>query len=245
MPVQTKPFTTKQNGSLLSFLQSTNDFLETIPYTITKFFDRIFESGETATQKGVDMVCEWCSWRVNTWVEARRQSVIKALHSQYGGATSMLEPMTSLKQDLSNPMKVLGAVVGVVKKIISILTGPIKAVIEFITQLFNELGRLAANLANILNVLPPSPPDPNINFDKFQLRIKSIGISDITTNPSNMMSPEEMFNEEPIVPFSEEYFAALGKEAQISYKRKLPFYSLPATYTGNPVNLSDLNMNKE
>ena len=242
MPVPTKPFTTPQNTGLLSFLQSTNDFLETVPYTITKFFDRIYESGERVTQKGVDMVCEWCSWRVNTWVEASRQGVIKALHSQYSDATGMLEPMTSLQQGFSNPMKKIGAVAAFVKKIISILVGPLKAVIEFITQLFNELARLARNLANIMSVLPPPPPSPEINYDKFKLSIKSIGASDITTDPSNMPSPEELFKNEPIVPFSNEYFAVLGDDAQTSYKQQLPFYSLPSTYQGPLVNMSDLKI---
>lgn len=231
MPVQTKPFVKKQQAGLLSFLSSTNDFLETVPYTIDRFFDRIFESGERITQKGVDMVCEWSAWRINTWVEGARQGVIKALHGQNSNAKSMLEPMEDLKQCMSNPMKAVGAVASVVKKIISILIGPIKIVYEFLSQLIKELARLAKNLANIMYALPPTPPSPDINFDKFHLQVKSIGMADITSDPSHMVDPEVMF-EEPIVPFSDEYYKALGDERRTVYRKQLPFYSLPSTYQG-------------
>ena len=238
MAVKTKPFKTHQDsGGILSFLVDINLFLEKIPYTIEKFFDRAVNKSQDISQKGVDMICEWCAWRVNTWVESCRQQVIKALHKQYGFATSMVDPMEDLKEAFSNPMKTLGAVVSVVKKIISILIGPLKIVYDFLKQLVSELLRLAKNLANIAAVLPPStPPDHDLSYDKFKLNVKSIGMADIKTDPGNLPSPEEMF-EEPIVPFSKEYFDALKDEAKKPYKEELPFYTLPVTYTGPLVNL--------
>lgn len=235
MAVKTKPFKTHQDsGGILSFLVDINLFLEKIPYTIAKFFDRINKSHDIP-QKGVDMICEWCAWRVNTWVEACRQQVIKALYKQYGAATSMLDPMEALYQAFTNPIKALGGVISVVKKILSVLTGPLKIVYDFIKQLISELLRLANNLANIAASLPPpTPPDHDISYDKFKLKIKSIGMADIRTNPANLPSPEETFKE-PIVPFSKEYFDVLKDETKKIYKKELPFYTLPTTYTGRPI----------
>lgn len=238
MAVKTKPFKTHQDsGGILSFLVDINLFLEKIPYTITKFFDRTVNKSQDISQKGVDMICEWCAWRVNTWVESCRQQVIKALYKQYGAATSMLEPMEALHDAFTNPIKALGTVISIVKKILSVLTGPLKIVYNFLKQLVTELLRLAKNLANIAAVLPPpTPPDYDISYDKFKLNIKSIGMADIKSNPANLPSPEETFKE-PIVPFSKEYFDVLKNEAKKPYREELPFYTLPVTYTGSMINL--------
>ena len=242
MTVEKKPFKsaadTDGKGKILTFLSNANAFLEQVPTTMINFLNRAFASGESVPQKGVDMVCEWCSWRVNTWVEGIRQKIIKTLHKQYEESTGMIGILKDIQEMVSNPMSILGAVASAVKKILGILLGPFKIMYEFLEELVKELLRLAKNLAYIVSVLPPEPPDPDINFNKFQLSIKSIGMADITTDPENMPAPEEVFKE-PIVPFSKEYFIALGDTVRTSYKEELPFYSLPEGYKGSTINLSD------
>lgn len=237
MAVEKKLFQKKEGAGILSYLVEINNFLEKAPFTIVKFFHNAFQTGQKVPQKGVDMICEWCAWRINTWIEWMRQKAIRALYNQYGNVLSMLPPVEAFKEIMSNPLNILGAVASAVKKVINLLIGPFKPLYEFIAELAKQLFRLARNLAAIMSILPPDPPDPDISFDKFKLKINSIGMQDITTDPSNLPNPEEVFKE-PTVPFSKEYFAILGGDAVTQYREELPFYSLPSNYKGSLTTIS-------
>ena len=210
---------------ILGYLKDFNKFLESVPKMVTTFFNRIFKVETDIPQKAVDMICEWAAWRVNIMVERKRQEYIKTLHEQNSWVDTILTPVRVVKKIYEDPIGALGAAVNAIKQIANIFIGPFVYLIQFLQELITELGRLAKNLSNLLTSLPPSPPSKNLNFDKFQLKIGTMGISTILDDPERLPSPEEMFPE-PIVPFSPAYFKALGSEAKTIFREEKPFYKL-------------------
>ena len=210
---------------ILQYLRDFNKFLEGVPTTIANFFDRVFKAEAGLTQKAVDMICEWAAWKVNIMVEAKRQEFVKALHEQNSWVDKILTPIRVVKKISEDPLGALEDVATAIKEIANIFIGPFVFLVNFLQELIKELARLANNLANLLTSLPPPPPSSNISFDKFQLKIGQMGMSTILDDPTSLPPPEEMFPE-PIVPFSVEYFKALGNEAKTIYREEKPFYEL-------------------
>ena len=150
----------------------------------------------------------------------------------------MMKLSCNAVSSFEDPLSALAAVVNAVKKILNIFIGPIAYLYIFIEQLIQELGKIAYNLSYIMTSLPPAPPRADLNFDKFQLKIGTMTMNTILEDPETMPPPEKIFPE-PIVPFSKEYFQALGTEAKTIYRKESPFYKLKED-TEMP-NLDDLN----
>jgi hypothetical protein len=200
------------------FLKQTNDWLEKYPLKIVDSFQNFFKASEDITQAETDIICEWLAWKVNITVERMRQQVVKALYNMYmsttgGRVAKVVNAITSFVKD---PLGALGAFG-------SALFGPVAVVLSWVTMLGKEVPRLARNLANIAQSLPPEPPSPRINFNKFKLKIGSVSMSTILTDPSAMPDPEKMFPE-PTRPWSKDTFDIEMRAAVGSAKKKY-FYS--------------------
>ena len=89
----------------------------------------------------------------------------------------------------------------------------------------SEILRLAANLAQIMAVLPPTPPNPHINYDKFKLKVNSISMAEITSDPSSLPPPEVMFPEPP-KPFTKETFTEGFESSSANLKSQQKKYTL-------------------
>ena len=181
----------------LDFLIKFNDFLEQVPTVTLKFFDRTFKAGQTTSQEYVDIVCRYVAWKVNIMIERARQKVLKSLNDQYGWIMKVTSAINTGKNVISDP-------IGTVGSFFSLITGPFKTVISFVTTLATELPRLAANLSKIASALPPEPPDPSINFNEFKIQLGSVSMGTLLSADS-LPPPEVMFPEPPS-PWSKEAF---------------------------------------
>lgn len=184
------------------FLKLTNDWLEKYPVRIVASFGQYFRSGNEYTQDKVDIICRWLAWRVNIAIERRRQEVIKALYEMYMTTATgkVMQVAMAVQNFAKDPIKSVGDFAGAI-------FGPVVTVIKWVTMLAKELPRLAKNLAKIAQSLPPEPPSPYINYNAFKLKIKTVDMSTITSDPANLPAPEVMFPE-PTRPWSKEAFAA-------------------------------------
>ena len=99
--------------------------------------------------------------------------------------------------------------IGAVGDFASGIFKPIKIVFDWVAALIKEVPRFASNLANVVSTLPPSPPSPNINFDKFKLKVNSIGMKEIIKGPAGLKNPEDMFPK-PIDPYQQDNFILFG-----------------------------------
>lgn len=187
----------------LSFLKSTNDWLEKVPETTINSLNNIVGSGEKIAQSKVDEVCEWLSYKVNVAVERKRQSIIKTLHEQYENNQKgpLMKAAKAISSFVSDPLGAIGSFA-------SSIFAPVKIALDWLKVLIKEIPRLASNLANIVSSLPPPPPSPHINFDKLRIKVNSIGLKEITKGTVGMKTPEQMFPEPPD-PFNYDVFAGL------------------------------------
>lgn len=202
------------------FLKYTNDWLEEYPVNIVHSFGSYFKAGEEYSQDKVDIICRWLAWRVNIMIERRRQDLIKALYGMYqttvGG--KVIQAAYAVRDFVKDPLGAIGSVAGV-------LFAPFNSIIQWAVMLAKELPRLARNLANIAQALPPEPPNPHINFNEFKLRVKSVDMATITSNPNNLPSPESMFPE-PTRPWSREAFATeMNAVDNWKASKGIPFYT--------------------
>ena len=202
-----------------AFLKTTNDWLESVPERATKALDNAVGNGEKIAQSKVDSICVWLSWKINIQIERVRQSVIRTLHGMYKStmAGKVMKMAKSIQSLVSDPLGALGSFA-------STLFSPVSSVFNWVKTLVKEVPRLAENLANIASSLPPTPPSPNINYYKFKIKVKSISLSAITSDPSKLPSPESMFPEPPN-PFTkntfQETFSSMNsklKSNQVIYK---------------------------
>lgn len=223
----------------LSFLKTTNDWLEDVPIRITAAYNNFIGNGEDLAQSKVDIFCAWLAWKVNIAVERKRQAVLQILYDQYKStAGGKVASVARAIQDFCNdPIGAIGALAGAI-------FGPVFAVFKWIVELGKEILRLASNLARIMAVLPPSPPNPRINYDKFKLKVKSISMAEVTSNPYNLPPPEVMFPE-PQKPFTKESFTEGFEKATASLKSSKKKYVLSEedkkTLAGfNTLSLSDV-----
>ena len=207
-------------GKAFDFLKTTNDWLEKVPMTVVTAFDNFMGTGEKLLQSKVDAICTWLAWKVNIAIERKRQAIIKTLYEQYkttaGGR--VMKTAVAIKEFASDPV---AGVVSFAKAVFA----PIVAVFEWIKMLAVELPRLAENLAKIVQALPPEPPSPHINYDKFKLKVGTINMSIITSDPSNMPAPEVLFPEPP-KPFSKDSFTEAFETATASLKSSKLKYTL-------------------
>jgi hypothetical protein len=204
----------------LEFLKTTNYWLENVPLRIIAAFENFIGDGERAIQSRVDIICAWLAWKVNIAIERKRQAVLRILYGQYE------------KTAAGQVMKVAGAVqsfcsdpIGAVGDFANALFAPIVAVFKWITDLISEILKLAANLAKIMSVLPPTPPSPRINYDKFKLKVGSISLAEVMSDPSSLPAPEVMFPE-PEKPFSKEAFTKGFETASANLKSMKVVYKL-------------------
>ena len=204
----------------LKFLTTTNDWLEEVPLNTINAFNNMIGTGEKVAQSKVDMICAWLAWKVNIAIERKRQALLKTLHDQYMSNQKgpVMRAATAISSFVSDPLGAIGDFAG------SIFS-PVTKVFEWIKVLLKEIPRLAANLARIVSALPPDPPNPNINYDKFKLKVGSIGLNAIIKGTAGMKSPEEMFPEPP-KPFSKESFDSNFTSTSIFLKTSLIKYKL-------------------
>ena len=182
------------------FLTEINNWLETVPLRTTNAFENMVGNGEDVVQAKVDQSCRWLSWKINVEIETVRQKVIKSLYQMYQNTVvgKVMQMVNVIKSFVKNPLYNLF-------KFALEIFAPYAVVIQWYKTLLTEVPRLARNLANIASALPPSPPTPDINFNAFKISVKTISISDVTSNPDNLPLPETMFPE-PEKPFTKETF---------------------------------------
>lgn len=202
------------------FLVPTNQWLEQVPMRVTSAFDNFIGTGENIAQAKVDQICEWLAWKANVQIETMRQSVLKALYKMYSNTVGgkVMKLATATQSFVSDPLGAVGAFA-------SAILGPVKPVLSWFTLLLVEIPKLAENLANIMAALPPTPPNPSINYDKFKLKVGSISLSAIMTDPSTLPPPEVMFPE-PEPPFSAASFTKAFETASAKLKSKSKKYEL-------------------
>ena len=200
------------------FLKAINDWLEDVPLRITNAFDNML-NGEVAQEK-VDVACTWLSWKVNVAVETVRQKLIKALWQMYKSTVigKIMDVILSIRRLLLNPFYYI---VGFARNIFA----PYAQIINWFKVLSQELPRLAQNLSKISSSLPPSPPNSNINFNAFKINVKTISVSDVTSSPDNLPSPESMFPE-PEKPFTKETFDNIFTNVSAKLKTNKLIYKL-------------------
>lgn len=207
-------------GGPFDFLATTNDWLEDVPTRIIAAYDNFIGNGENLTQSKVDIICAWLAWKVNIAVERKRQAVLRILHDQYqttaGG--KVMKMASAIQSFVSDPIGAIGSFA-------SALFGPVVVVFKWVSQLVTEVLRLAANLAKIMAVLPPAPPNPHINYDKFKLRVGSMSMAEIMSDPNNLPDPEVLFPE-PQKPFTKEAFTKGFEEATAKLKSNQVKYTL-------------------
>lgn len=211
------------------FLKITNDWLEKYPARIIASFGQYFRAGNDYSQDKVDIICRWLAWRVNVAVERKRQLIIKALYEMYmsTAAGKVLQVCQAVQNFVKDPLGALGSFA-------SAIFGPVATVIKWVVMLAKELPRLAKNLARIAQSLPPEPPNPHINFNEFKLKIKTVDMSTITSDPANLPAPEVMFPE-PTRPWSKEAFAA-EMNALNTWKNKRKKYELKDSMISKEIN---------
>lgn len=199
-------------GTPFDFLIPTNKWLEKVPINVINAFNNFIGTGEHVAQEKVDQICVWLSWKVNIMIERKRQELLKKLHGMYQNTVGgkVMKMATAIKDFMSDPL-------GAVGSFASALGGPVPKVIQWGVILIKEIPKLAANLAKIVSALPPQPPNPNINYDKFKLKINSISMGAITSDPSSLPAPEVMFPE-PEKPFSKEGFKTAFENASAGLK---------------------------
>ena len=201
------PVKYESSKKLLSFLTTINNTLERIPLRVINAFNNIVGSGENVTQSKIDGICAWLSYKVNVQVEKIRQKAITKLHEQYMSNTNspMFRAARAIADFTTDPLGALGSFAGSI-------FAPVKIVFEWVKVLMKEIPRLASNLANIVSSLPPDPPNPNINYDKFRLKVNSIGMKEIIKGPAGFKDPEDMFPK-PADPFKRDPFILFGDDS--------------------------------
>ena len=163
-------------------------------------------TGENVTQEKVDSICELLAYKTNVAIERQRQRLIRILYAQYTSNTRgpVWQAAFAIQAFFADP-------VGAVGKFASSIWKPVKVVFDWVKALVKEVPRLAENLARIASTLPPTPPNPNINFDKFKLKVNSIGMKEITKGPAGFKDPEDMFPK-PSDPYKQDDFILFGDD---------------------------------
>lgn len=204
----------------LDFLKATNEWLEKVPINYINAFENMIGDAQNMAQAKVDQICEWLAWKVNVAIERKRQEVLRILYGQYQSTMMGRVMMVAgvIQNFLSNPLGAIGGFAGAI-------AAPIAAVIEWVQVLMVEIPKLAANLAKIASALPPTPPNPSINYDKFKVKIASISLGTITTDPSSLPPPEVMFPEPP-KPFSKQSFDKAFDNSETKLKSNSIRYKL-------------------
>ena len=192
------------SGKPLSWLRTINNWLEILPSVVTASLNNMIGTGENMAQSKIDMICAWLAYKINVGIERKRQEVIKALYAQYisNAKGPVWRVIIAIQSFVADP-------IGSVGSFASAIFGPVKTVIEWVIVLVKELPRLAQNLANVASTLPPTPPTPNINFDKFQIKVNSISMGEILKGPAGFKNPEDMFPK-PIDPYEQDSFILFG-----------------------------------
>ena len=192
---------------VLDWLKNANATLEQLPNGILSYFDAIAQLGEKASQTFVDGICEYAAWMVNITVERIRQRILEGLYEQNTVVRVITDTINIGKKVIQDPL-------GTIASFFSTITSPFTEAIKFAVELIQELAKLAGNLAKIASALPPAPPNPQINYDKFQLKLGDISMGALGSADS-LPEPEVIFPR-PENPFGKNAFKkafAEGKKA--------------------------------
>lgn len=218
--VNTKSSKGSSNSNPFEFLECTNDWLESVPERAINALNNSVGNGEKIAQAKVDAICLWVSWKINIQIERVRQATLRALYGMYKNtaAGKVIQVINVIKEFVSDPIKTIGSFA-------SAIFAPFAPIVKWLPTLQRELPRLAKNLANIASSLPPTPPSPHINYDKFKIKVKTISISTITSDPNKLPSPEAMFPEPP-KPISSEIFESIFNNSSAKLKSNKVMYKL-------------------
>lgn len=218
--VKNKNSNTSSDKQPFDFLTSLNDWLESVPLRTINAFENMIGDGEKAVQSKVDRICAWLAWKVNIAIEGMRQRLLKALYNTYKNTVvgKVMQIMNVIQNFVKNPLEAIGSFA-------SAIFAPYGAVISWYQTLIKEVPRLAKNLSNVASALPPTPPNPHINFNAFKIKVKTISISDVTSNPDNLPPPEVMFPE-PEKPFSTDTFNDVFMNVSAKLKTNRLIYKL-------------------
>ena len=213
----------KENKTLkgaFDFLKDINKWLERYPVRIIDAFNNFVGNGEVILQEKVDQICEWLAWKINIAIERKRQTILRVLHEQYEDTVigKLQAAATAVKKFFQNPLKAIGDFAATV-------FGPVYQVFRWVADLAVEILKLAENLAKIMQLLPPTPPNPRINFDKFQIKIRSISLNEVVMDPDGWPTPEVLFPE-PEKPFTKEGFQRAFETASAKLKSGRKKYTL-------------------
>lgn len=207
-------------GNPFQFLESINEWLESVPERAIAALSNSIGDGNKIAQEKVDAICTWVSWKINIQIERVRQATLKALYGMYKDTVvgRVIQVTTVVKEFVSDP---IGNIISFAKAIFA----PFAPVTSWFRLLVKEVPRLANNLAKIASSLPPAPPTLRINYDKFKIKVKTIDIQTITTDPNKLPPPEVMFPEPP-KPFSTEVFENIFTNASAKLKSNQMVYKL-------------------
>ena len=217
-----KPTKVSSNSDApFGFLKELNAWLSEVPGRINTAYEN-YMNNEAMTQEKADVICEWLAWKVNIAVERKRQAAISALSGQFNDTVGgkVMKAATVIQSFLSDPLGTLGSFA-------SLIFGPVPTVFKWFADLGKEVTKLGSNLAKIAGALPPPvpPSTPNINYNKFKLKINPITIGEIVAGPAALPAPEVMFPE-PEKPFSKETFTKGFEKASAKLKSAKQKYVL-------------------
>lgn len=218
------------------FLKTTNDWLESVPLRVTNALDNYVGDGEKIAQSKVDAICTWLSWKINVAIERKRQTLLKILYAMYKNTVvgKVMQIANVIKEFVQDPLGAIG-------KFAATVFGPVTPVIQWGKTLIKEVPRLAENLSNIASSLPPTPPSPRINYDKFKIKVKTISMSTITSDPNNLPPPEVMYPEPP-KPFTKETFANVFDNMSSKFKSNSIKYTLDKKDKDSIMSLDDTSL---
>lgn len=171
------------NEDKFKCIDNLNKKLENVNKTVLKAFDKIETSGpkiESEIQKRVDIACVKLNDTINPMLAKERELLVKVLKQGFLASNEIISTLQPIVQ--ANPTD-LGSVISLLNKIIAVFAKPYQTAVEFVTVLTPKIATLTKNI-NELNELKgkmPAIPDVNINYDKLNIHMEPISITDITS----------------------------------------------------------------
>lgn len=140
---------------------------------------RELEQLDGIAQDKIDDYCIRISEKINAELSEKRSELVKGLKQAYLSSNEVINELEPLvESDITD----LPSVINAVNKIIGFLSGPYKTAVEFLIILRPKLKILAANLNDLMDIKDKIPVVGIYNYDKLNIYIEPITISDITGN---------------------------------------------------------------